>query len=54
VREAVGRGGVVTLDMGPNWDLSAGPIGSLAETQVLQVKAIAKAVGEGDVTPGSK
>jgi hypothetical protein len=32
--------GVVTLDMGPNYDPQAGPIGSLAEEQVNQVKAI--------------
>ncbi|NLH17556.1 MAG: hypothetical protein GX455_13355 [Phycisphaerae bacterium] len=39
-----GQGGVVTLDMGPNWDPKAGPIGSLAEAQVAQVKAIRAAL----------
>ncbi len=40
VQNVVSRSGVVTLDMGPNWDHQAGPIGSLAEAQVQQVKAI--------------
>lgn len=40
VRNVVSREGVVTLDMGPNWDPKAGPIGSLAGPQVDQVKAI--------------
>lgn len=38
------QGGVVTLDMGPNWDPQAGPIGALAEDQVEQGKAIKAAV----------
>jgi alpha-L-fucosidase 2 len=32
--------GVLTLDMGPNYDAAAGPVGQLAEAQVKQVKAI--------------
>lgn len=40
VKAVVAREGVVTLDMGPNWDPKAGPIGALAEAQVSQVKAI--------------
>ncbi len=32
--------GVVTLDMGPNYDPNAGPIGSLSESHMEQVKAI--------------
>lgn len=32
--------GVVTLDMGPNYDPQAGPIGSLAEVQMVQARAI--------------
>jgi hypothetical protein len=40
VRTVTAREGVVTLDMGPNWNPQAGPIGSLAEAQVKQVKAI--------------
>lgn len=44
VAAANAKGGVVTLDMGPNWDPQAGPIGSLASAQVEQVKAIRAAV----------
>lgn len=44
VSAVVARGGVVTLDMGPNWDSSAGPIGSFSENQIVQVKAIKAAV----------
>ncbi|MCX7048590.1 MAG: alpha-L-fucosidase [Candidatus Sumerlaeota bacterium] len=44
VREVVAHEGVVTLDMGPNWDPKAGPIGALAEAQVNQVKAIRDAI----------
>ena len=40
-REVVAKGGVVTFDLGPNWDPNAGPIGSLAEAQVEQVRALA-------------
>ncbi len=40
VSAAVSKGGVVTLDMGPNWDRRAGPIGSLAQVQMEQVRAI--------------
>ena len=39
--------GVVTLDMGPNWDPAAGPIGALADAQVEQVKAIKAALRGG-------
>ncbi len=42
----VDKGGAVTLDMGPNWDPKAGPIGSFAEAQVRQVRAIKSAVRE--------
>ncbi len=44
VKAVVARGGVVTLDMGPNWGPAKGPIGSLAEDQVKQVKAIKAAL----------
>jgi len=44
VKAVVARQGVVTLDMGPNWDPKAGPIGALAAPQVAQVKAIKTAV----------
>ena len=38
--KVVAKEGVFTLDMGPNYDPNAGPIGSLAEAQMAQVKAI--------------
>ena len=40
VKAVVAREGVVTLDMGPNYDPNEGPIGALAEAQVNQLKAI--------------
>ena len=40
VRAVVEKGGAVTLDLGPNWDSAAGPIGTFDEAQVAQVKAI--------------
>ena len=43
-RKVVTRGGVITLDMGPNYDATRGPVGSLAEAQVKQVKAIGTAL----------
>ena len=49
---AVSRGGVVTLDMGPNWDPQAGPIGSLAEAQIEQIGAVQAAVKATLVRPG--
>jgi len=46
--EWVGRvtaeGGVVTLDMGPNWDAAAGPVGTFSEAQLRQLQAIVRAV----------
>ncbi len=44
VKAVTAREGVVTLDMGPNWDPAKGPIGSLAAEQVAQVKAIRAAL----------
>lgn len=38
--KVVAGGGAVTLDVGPNWDEKAGPIGSLAEAQVAQLRAL--------------
>ncbi|MCX6922985.1 MAG: DUF4838 domain-containing protein, partial [Verrucomicrobia bacterium] len=40
VSAVVAGEGVVTLDMGPNWNPEAGPIGSFSDKQVKQVKAI--------------
>ena len=39
------KGGCVTLDLGPNYDAKAGPVGTFDEAQLRQLKAIAKAVG---------
>lgn len=47
VRAVTDKGGAVTLDMGPNWDPRAGPIGALADAQVSQAKAIRAAVRPG-------
>jgi hypothetical protein len=44
VAAATAVGGVVTLDMGPNWNSEAGPIGSLAKAQMEQVLAVRDAV----------
>jgi len=44
VRAVTDAGGAVTLDMGPNWDPDAGPIGTLADAQVTQLKTIRTAV----------
>ena len=54
VKQVTAKGGVVTLDMGPNWDPKAGPIGALAEGQVATVKAIKKAVRETDAAAWPK
>lgn len=40
VKAVAKNGGVVTLDMGPNYDSNAGPIGAFAPEQIKQVKAI--------------
>ena len=45
VNAVVAKGGAVTLDMGPNWNATSGPIGTFSEAQVAQVKAIRKAMG---------
>jgi len=43
-RKVTAQQGVLTLDMGPNYDATKGPVGSLAEPQVKQVKAIRAAL----------
>ena len=45
-QKVAARGGVITLDMGPNYDATIGPVGSLAEAQVKQGKAIGAALRE--------
>jgi hypothetical protein len=42
--------GVITFDMGPNYQPSAGPIGSLATEQVQQVKAVRQALADATKT----
>jgi hypothetical protein len=44
VKAVVAHDGVVTLDMGPNWDPAKGPIGSLAPEQLAQVQGMKAAV----------
>ncbi|MEI8197692.1 MAG: alpha-L-fucosidase [Phycisphaerae bacterium] len=46
MKDVVHHGGAVTLDVGPNWDMQLGAIGSLAEAQINQLKAIRAALGE--------
>jgi hypothetical protein len=46
-RKVTAQQGVLTLDMGPNYDPAKGPVGSLAEAQVKQVKAIKTALSKG-------
>jgi hypothetical protein len=46
VKEVAAHEGVVTLDLGPNWNPQAGSIGSLAEAQLNQVKAVKDALGK--------
>ncbi len=41
-KEVVAHGGAVTIDMGPNWDPHAGPIGTIAKEQVEQFRAMAR------------
>ena len=44
VRAVTGKEGVVTLDMGPNWDPKAGRIGSFIQAQIDQVITIKAAI----------
>ena len=46
VRAVTANEGVVTLDLGPNEDPQAGPIGSLADAQLEQVLAVRDALAE--------
>lgn len=41
-RKVTAGGGAVTLDLGPNWDPKAGPIGSLDGAQLAQVRALGR------------
>jgi len=44
IASVTAHGGVVTLDMGPNYDSSGAPVGSLSEAQMKQAHAIVGAV----------
>jgi alpha-L-fucosidase len=44
VRDVTAKGGVVTLDMGPNYDAKTAPVGALAESQFEQAKKIGAAL----------
>jgi hypothetical protein len=46
INAVVAKDGVVTLDMGPNWDPQVGPIGSLSDVQIEQVKRIRASLAE--------
>jgi len=41
-QKVAAQGGVVTLDMGPNWDPKAGPIGAFDKAQAQQFRTIAQ------------
>lgn len=43
VAEATSKGGCVTLDMGPNYDAAAAPVGTFSEAQLKQFRRIAEA-----------
>lgn len=45
-QKVAARQGVITLDLGPNYDAAAGPVGQLAKAQVEQVKAVRAALRE--------
>ena len=47
VAKVTANGGVVTLDLGPNWDATAAPVGTFSEEQLKQLQAIAKAAADG-------
>ncbi len=53
VRTVTDHGGVVTLDMGPNYDPSAGPVGALASAQLKQVQAVKAALEKAPPAFGS-
>ena len=44
VGEVTAMGGAVTLDCGPNYDPAAGPVGTLCEAQLKQLRTIVAAV----------
>lgn len=44
VTQVTGNGGAVTLDLGPNWNPSAGPVGTFSPDQWKQLRTIVDAV----------
>lgn len=42
-RATAANGGVITLDMGPNYNRAQGPVGSLAEAQLRQMRVVSDA-----------
>lgn len=44
-KDFTGKGGVVMFDVGPNYDESRGPIGSIGESQIHQLNVAVKAAG---------
>jgi len=53
-RKVTAQQGVLTLDMGPNYDPAKGPVGSFADAQVKQFKAISAALSQGAGTATTK
>ena len=45
--QVTARQGVITFDLGPNYNVAEGPVGSLAAAQIGQVKAVGTALREG-------
>ena len=43
VGEVTAKGGAVTLDLGPNYDAAAAPVGTFSEAQLKQLRAIVDA-----------
>lgn len=43
VSDVTAKGGVVTLDMGPNYDVSTAPIGTFSDAQIKQLRIIVAA-----------
>jgi len=50
VMAVTSHGGVVTLDVGPNYDPKAGPVGALAPGQLKQVEAVKAALASARAT----
>jgi alpha-L-fucosidase len=51
VKAVTAKGGVVTLDMGPNYDPQAGPVGGLASAQLAQVEEVKVSLASSATAP---